>query len=372
MPDAPSVLIAAASGRALAISARRAGYAPLVVDFFGDQDTLAAAEAHVRLAPDDRHGMDASALLTAFEALATGRHPCGAVCGTGFEDRPDLLARIAERWLLIGNPPDVVAQVKNPTAFAELCQRREIAHPAISLTPPESPADWVTKRIGGAGGTHIGVAQRDAVAGFYYQHRVPGEPISALVLANGHSAVVLGVSMQWSSPAPGRPFRYGGAARPATVAPEAADAMRGAVQRLISRIPLVGLNSVDFLLDGRAFHLLEVNPRPSATLDIFEPPCGSTLFELHVAACRGRLPAIPLACGRAAASAIVYADHDIPRVPSWNWPGWAADRPIAGSCISAQSPLCTVLATAATAAQAKAIVDQRARSILARLRASPS
>ncbi|MGA6998581.1 MAG: tetrahydromethanopterin C1 transfer protein, partial [Pseudolabrys sp.] len=34
------VLIAAASGRALAAGARRAGYVPLVVDGFGDQDTL--------------------------------------------------------------------------------------------------------------------------------------------------------------------------------------------------------------------------------------------------------------------------------------------------------------------------------------------
>src|SRR5262249_24828344 len=153
-------------------------------------------EAHVRLAPDDRHGMGESALLAAFETLATGRHPCGAVCGTGFEDRPDLLARIAERWLLLGNSPHVVAEVKNPTVFAEQCRRCEIAHPAISLTPPEDPTDWVTKRIGGAGGTHIRVGARGAASGFYYQHHVQGVPVSALVLADGHSAVVLGFSMQ--------------------------------------------------------------------------------------------------------------------------------------------------------------------------------
>ncbi len=39
--DAPAVLIAATSGRALAASARRAGYRPLVADFFGDHDTIA-------------------------------------------------------------------------------------------------------------------------------------------------------------------------------------------------------------------------------------------------------------------------------------------------------------------------------------------
>ena len=38
----PTVLIAGFSGRALAQSARRAGFRPLVVDCFGDADTLLA------------------------------------------------------------------------------------------------------------------------------------------------------------------------------------------------------------------------------------------------------------------------------------------------------------------------------------------
>jgi uncharacterized protein len=43
------VLLAAVSGRALAQSARRGGYLPLVADFFGDQDTVAAAHAHAQV-----------------------------------------------------------------------------------------------------------------------------------------------------------------------------------------------------------------------------------------------------------------------------------------------------------------------------------
>jgi predicted ATP-grasp superfamily ATP-dependent carboligase len=372
MPDARFVLIAAASGRALANSARRAGYAPLVVDFFGDQDTITAASGHLQLRPDERFGMDPDALLAALETLAAGRDPCGVVWGTGFEDRPGLLARIAERWVLLGNHPESVARVKNPTALAELCRCCEISHPKISLVAPENWGGWLAKRIGGAGGTHIRPVAGDVGDGFYYQCRLPGTPVSALVLADGRTAVILGFSAQWSSPIPGRLFRYGGAARPAALERETADGIVAAVQRLVARVPLVGLNSIDFLVDGAAFHLLEINPRPGATFDIFESPHGRSLFELHVAACRGALPAAQVACEGAAASAIVYAEHDIPLIPSWDWPAWAADRPIAGSSISAQSPLCTVIAAAATAAQARELVDLRVRSILARLRASPS
>src|SRR5439155_1009047 len=95
-----AVLIAAAAGRALAASARRGGYAPLVADFFGDRDTVAAARAHVRLDDGLRRGMTADALLAALAMLAAKERPQGVVCGTGFEDRPALLARIAERWPL--------------------------------------------------------------------------------------------------------------------------------------------------------------------------------------------------------------------------------------------------------------------------------
>jgi uncharacterized protein len=374
MPDGSAVLIAAASGRALATSARRAGYVPLVADFFGDQDTLAVAAAYARVTPGNGRSMDANELIPAFEILAAGRRPCGVVCGTGFEDQPELLRRIAQRWLLLGNSPDTVSQIKNPIALARVCRSCGIPHPDTSLAPPENMDGQLAKRIGGAGGTHVRFARSDQidVADYYYQRRVGGDPVSASVLANGHAAVVLGFSAQWSSPARRRPFRYGGAVRPAALAAETADAMAAAVRRFVSEIPLVGLNSIDFLVDHDRFHLLEVNPRPGATVDIFEPQDGPTLFALHMAACRGELPARLPDCKTAAASAIVYAENDIPLIPFLNWPHWTADRPIAGSRISAQSPVCTVFATAATAAQAKELVVERSQSILARLRARPS
>src|SRR5215216_628167 len=147
------VLIAAASCRALAASARRAGYVPLVADFFGDQDTLALAQSHVRLAGGLTHGMVAEEVIAAFATLSGGQRPCGVVCGTGFEDRPEILAQIARRWPLIGNDAQTVARIKDPIAFAQLCRECGVPHPEISLkAPAKDPADWLVKRRGGAGG----------------------------------------------------------------------------------------------------------------------------------------------------------------------------------------------------------------------------
>jgi len=368
MDSATPVLIAAISGRALAASARRAGYVPLVVDFFGDEDTVALAQAHVRLDTGIARGMVADELIDALATLAAAQRPLGTVCGTGFEDRPEILALVAQRWGLLGNSAQTVARVKDPLAFAALCRECDVPHPHTLLSPPADARGWLAKRRGGAGGTHVTSAEESAgnIAADYFQQRVEGTPVSALMLADGRRTMVLGFSAQWPAPAPTRPFRYGGAVRPAALAPELAAAMTAAVERLAAAVPLVGLNSADFLVDGDAFWLLEINPRPGATLDIFEP-AGSSLFALHMAAIRGRLPERVPALSGAAASATVYAPNDIASVPPLDWPDWAADRQSAGTRVSAGEPICTVLAHARDADAAKVLVRERAAMILAQV-----
>src|SRR5262245_5490850 len=198
MPRTVAVLIVAASGRALAASARRGGFVPLVVDFFGDQDTIAVAAAHVRLYDGFKRGMRPDNILPALESLAARQEPTGIVYGTGFEDRPELISSIRRRWKLLGNPPEVVARAKDPLGLSKLCCGNGIAHPDISLSPPSNPNNWLRKRKGGAGGQHIrAVVNNGSDSTFYYQRRVDGTPASVLFLANENRALVLGFSAQW-------------------------------------------------------------------------------------------------------------------------------------------------------------------------------
>ncbi len=199
-------------------------------------------------------------------------------------------------------------------------------------------------------------------ADVYFQRRVGGEPVSALVLGDGRRVMVLGFSAQWSSPTPRYPFRYGGAVRPAALSGAVMQAMTAAIERLVAAVPLVGVNSADFLVDRDAFHLLEINPRPGASFDLFEPDDAS-LFALHCDACAGTLPAQAPTFDGAMAGAIVYAQRDIEAIPAFDWPDWAADLPVAGSGVKADGPLCSVFARAATAAQAKRLVEDRVAQI---------
>jgi predicted ATP-grasp superfamily ATP-dependent carboligase len=124
---------------------------------------------------------------------------------------------------------------------------------------------------------------------------------------------------------------------------------------------LVGLNSVDFLVGPKGFHLLEINPRPGATLDIFEDRDGQ-IFAAHCDACRGALPKSPLAFSPAAASAIYYAPFEVAVMPRLDWPGWCHDQQKPGTRLHKGDPVCTVTAEAETSAAARALLTERLAS----------
>jgi predicted ATP-grasp superfamily ATP-dependent carboligase len=265
----------------------------------------------------------------------------------------------------------MVATIKDPERLAALCKEVAIPFPDCSVKRPLAPGDWLSKRIGGAGGAHIRPASHSTAGAAYYQRKMPGVPVSALFLAAGGHAELIGFSAQWCSPTADKPYRYGGAVRPAPLAATMEAALAAGVDRLANAASLVGLNSADFLVDGDHYWLLEVNPRPGATLDIFEPPQGS-LFARHISACVGSLAGMPCDDDGAKAAAIVYAEEDISSFPALDWPDWTADRPCPGSTVPAGEPLCTVYACEQTACAAKALADERRQMVLAWTRARQS
>ncbi|MGH6796066.1 MAG: ATP-grasp domain-containing protein [Methylocella sp.] len=363
-----AILIAASSGRALAAAARRAGYRPLVVDFFDDSDTRGFCAANRLIAGGLDSGFTGESLITALEALAKGEAPCGLVYGAGFEDRAGLLEELGRRWTLFGNLPAVVRSVKDPARLATLCAASNIPHPKISARMPRDRQHWLGKSAGGSGGSHVAPAGVLRAAGekIYFQRIAAGDPVSILFLADGAKARMVGSSRQWAAPGPGQPFRYCGSLRPAGLSPGLETRLSRAAEAITAACGLRGLNSIDFLVDGADYTLIEINPRPGATLDIFEDRGGS-LFRAHIEACLGRLPRRPLAFAGAAAAEIAYASREIPSIPEFDWPYWASDRQKARSLLRPHDPLCTIKARAAKPARARALVDARTKLILGRL-----
>ncbi len=360
------VLIVALSGRALAQSARAAGFAPIVLDRFADLDTTAVAELALAIPPGRGAPLAQRALLRAARLFAPP--PIPLLCGGGFEGRLRTLEALARDRELLGNPPEIVARAVDPFALRDLCAGLGVPFPETRSDLPAEREGWLVKRRGAGGGWHVREARR--VRGLhpldYVQRRVPGRPVSILLLGDGREVIPLLASEQWNT---GTPPHFKGVLAPAPLAPELEGALARAAGAVGGALNLRGLASADFLLaeDG-SFHLLEINPRPGGSLEAAEGALGTSLVALHVAACRGRLPLHPPRPRPGfTGTAIVRADRDLVVPEGFPWPEWTGDRTPWGSRVPRGRPLATVRARAARPETARTRLVERERALLAAL-----
>ncbi len=358
-----TVLIAAFSGRALAQSARRAGYRPLVADAFGDTDMCSAAHDY-RVVPGVLDGgFKSRTLISVLDALidASKTKPIGIVLGSGFEDKPMLWDALDRRYRILGCSAETVRTCKDPDIFFGVLDELGIAHPETQNYPPPDLTGWISKRVGGSGGRHIRIPQTRSGgrARRYFQKLIDGERISvgALITTEGISTAL---SRQWTSPSAALPFRYGGAVSLDDDHAPFQAVMLKAVGELARAFELQGLVSFDFIVDDAKPYLLEINPRPGATIDIFDDMHGS-LIKSHVQACSGTAAherhGGDLVGHKAAA--ILHADRGAVTLGKFDWPEWTADRGTIGTFVPEGAPLATVLAEAETPGAAEALARAR-------------
>lgn len=367
MSTGGTIVVASASARPYVRAAAAAGYRVVALDAFADADTLAhAAETHALEYRDG--GFDANALDTVLSGLKSTA-PLGLVYGSGFELQPALLT-LAEQYMpLVGNSVRVVRNMKRALTFFALLDVLNIPHPVVRLQQlgrdDLNNAAWLLKRSGGSGGTHIRRVTENAVLepGSYYQQEVQGIPVSLLFVADGNRAQAIGFNQQWLAPVPDMPFRYGGAVSHAEIPPGVRKQLLQAAQKLTATVGLRGLNSLDAIMHGDRLWILELNPRLTATFDLYPAPDGG-LFQLHLDACRGNIGHWPKLTGQACAHYIFYAPEGVPLPADFDWPAWVADVPRSADTISAGEPVCTVTAEAATAAGAVALMAERVRQLI--------
>ncbi len=361
--DTGPLLIAAVTGRALAASARRAGRPVVVLDYFADRDTCGLAAACRAVV--SAHGLrfDRRQLLAGAEELAPRAMSTGLVYGSGFEGRIPLLARLSAGRRLFGNAPSVVSTVRRPETFFPLLDRLGIEYPEVRAVAPAEISGWLIKEPGGAGGTRVRYAGRGRVpATAYFQRHMPGTVCSVLFLANGRKAFIVGFNRQWTSRAhPDLPFLYGGAVGSIPLPAPVDQQIRDRLDALVEVTGLVGLNGVDFLLDGESWSVLELNPRPTATMELYDADYPRGLLDAHLRACTGDLPEPVSPGGISRASSVVHAARAWQVDHRFEFPLWCRDVPQPGTHIAPGDPVCTVHAEAVTPDAAVALVRERQR-----------
>ena len=219
----------------LSQSARSAGYAPLAADLFCDLDTQEAAERSVRIDGDLARGLEWPPLAAALTRSRPDREPIGIVCGSGFEDRPDLLDRMAERWPLLGNCGEAVARVKDPGSAGGAL--RELRHSASALERRAAGRGLAhASRSAAPGGSHVAAetgGDRDAIgrsasrASRFRRWSSPTE----------RSALVLGLSAQWADPDAGCALPLWRRGAPGDLSPEIARLRCRTLREALSRRP---------------------------------------------------------------------------------------------------------------------------------------
>lgn len=358
MTQVKKIIVAAVSARPFVKAAAQAGYEVIAMDVFSDKDTQAAAKQAFKITyANGGFVADELERILSQQQLSD---VTGFVYGSGFEAQPDLLDRIEARLPLLGNRPAVVRDLKRPAQFFSLLDTLSIQHPAISFQSLESADGWLSKHAGGSGGTHVVNAPNGIMppAGYYYQQAMQGEPVSVLFIAHGGDAHVIGFNEQWVAPSFAQPYRYGGIVGHGQL-PEAVKAkLMDAAQKLTQAIGLRGLNSLDAVMYQDDIWVLEINPRLSSTFDLYQS-LSCNLFDLHVKACSDLVLGEIVVPTLSKARQVIYADNELDIPAHSEWPSWVADIPVANSHIAANNPVCTVLAEAENAVEARALVNTR-------------
>jgi predicted ATP-grasp superfamily ATP-dependent carboligase len=278
---------------------------------------------------------------------------------------------------LFGNDPAVLEMLRRPRRFFALLNRLRIPHPEVSSIPPYSTAEngWLIKRSGSCGGQGVAYfsSQHSAADPYcYYQKYIPGQVMSILFIADGNRHRTIGYNRIGlsASNAPA-PFLYAGAIGQASLPEIHRSEVERIVEKLVSDLGLRGVNSLDFILNGEGVHAIDINPRPGATLELYEHLTSEGWIKHHIQACIGELPVIPI-IGSAVVKGhqIVYAPRTIEIPGGITWPAWVKDRPAAGSRIIEGQPLCSLLASGTGSEEVEDLLRRYQYEILQLLDAS--
>jgi predicted ATP-grasp superfamily ATP-dependent carboligase len=370
--------VVSVSARMLAELGVRAGHDVVALDRFGDLDLQRLCPS-VSVLRDlgGRGGM--AALVEAAEMIAAP----SLIYGAGLENQPILVARLASGRRLLGCTRETLERVRDPATLGASLHAAGLAYPstfgaADAPRRAERSRRWLRKPVRGGGGRGVrewrgGTLDGDVVV----QEHISGLACSVAAVADGRSAILLGVSEQLIGHRGlgARGYAWCGNLVP----PRLQDAQRRALAvaaraisaHLASAFELRGLFGVDLVWDGERAWVVEVNPRPTGSLECVEAAHEVGVFSAHLDGCAGRLPSIAPAAmpRRAAGKAILFATRDVRVGDTRGWPARGIrDVPHPSERIAAGHPVCTLVSVQRSPEAVLADLEARAAALRAELR----
>ena len=360
----------ATSGRAIAQGLKSLGHTVTVVDGFADSDTIAAT-IECKKVKRAQYGLNKGEVLATVVSLQAETSFDGLFCDAAIESNPDLLDKIHINPVF-ANSSQTLHKCKNPNTFFSLLDQHSISYPE-TLLPPFSKAEvknaWLVKEEQSTGGIGVSFVSdaTDLTSDIYLQKKINGINFSLTFLANEDELFALGFNALWSEQlSADMPYAYAGAINQIKLDSKILELALQYAKVMVKAFKLLGLNSIDFICQGDALYVLEINPRIPASYELYETKFGEVIGQ-HIDVCKtGKLPSVK---GQSLlrAHAIVYAPTDIKVSESMSWPLWTADRPHSQEVIKQFEPVCSIFAGGQNTAQVCEMIKVRKQTILAKL-----
>ena len=336
-PKSQYIMVLANSARMLVEAAYQAGFKPLAIDLFCDQDTRSYAADFLQVST-----MAEEDLFPAIDYFVSRYPVANAVCGSGFEQNSDCLKCISDRLTLIGNQPDVFAKLHNKPAFFALLQTLKIPFPTVAFSSPDKSEGWLVKPVYGQGGVGIRKYCEYSSYGYpvYWQKYQAGEPHSVLFVADGKRSQIIGFNRQWSISLNDKdPFIFSGIINDTRLTIRQKAKIGCWLDKLVVALSLKGLNSLDFIQSGQISYVLEINPRPPASMQLYN----ADLLIRHIKACAGELLKYDPVQAEFTGYQVVYAPRNMQIPEGFQWPEGIVDLPNANTIISTGQPICSII-----------------------------
>jgi predicted ATP-grasp superfamily ATP-dependent carboligase len=315
-------LIASASGRALAQSARKAGYSVDVFDHFGDWDLQQSVNESAGSVPINGSVFSSRDFNDLFRLVDLSTYRA-AIIGGGLESKIELVNRLEQCIPILGCHS---YQLERLASFAclevipELVENSGARWPVTRTSVPNESRTflWLMKDLRGSGGSHVrrwqakGLGNERSIAreNLVYQQCIDGMSISALFVRRGRlhngdpipgssneqaisDCQLVGCSQQLvGEPSFGAlPYAYCGSIAPLVI-PEG---QRKIIERLGASISaefeIDGVFGIDLIVNKEGVWLIDINPRIPASAELYELLASEdrqdsfSVFKAHLQAC---------------------------------------------------------------------------------------
>lgn len=377
LPEFSKIVLLGSSVRALAQSCRRltSPTQPIFIwalDQFADRDCVASvdkvsqielSDVVVSLFDDvDSRGIESMGRESACNDSAGGKQLL-FLPGGGTENHSSLIHELAANHLWCGITGDSLLSLRDPQILFQIARQTGLnapltyshkTHPnrqsfATQVTEFDKNSEWLWKSSNKGGGLGVSKIQSEADFAYFFaenqtdflQQFIPGAPYGATIIisANGRAEWVGACRLLTASerlqhldilvernrgsieqvvttyePREDFPYLFAGAVGPCRISNSIQEQLLRFAQESFRAFGMRGWFQVDFIVDdaGQGW-VLEVNPRWSATMEIYERTCGISLTAMHLKAwdicvepTAVNQPAAGLVCWKD----VIYAEDD--------------------------------------------------------------